>query len=70
MRLWWKNTKQKIRDISNYVFIIDDLRIYEDNNYEHGNWSDRKIYGGDGIDFIYNLFGYLITYLIIHIHAF
>jgi hypothetical protein len=48
---------KKIRDISNDVFIIDDLRIYEDNNYEHGNWSGREIYGGNGIDFIYNLFG-------------
>jgi len=48
---------QEIRDTSNDVFIIDDLRIYEDNDYEHGNWSGRDLYGGNGIDFIYNLFG-------------
>jgi hypothetical protein len=36
--------------------IIDDLRIYEDGNYEMGNWSDRHLYGGDGIQFIYDAF--------------
>jgi hypothetical protein len=41
----------------NSVILIDDLRIYEDGPYGNGNWSDRKKYGGDGIDFIYNLFG-------------
>jgi hypothetical protein len=39
------------------VFIIDDLRVYEDNNYTDGNWSLRKEVGGDGIDFVYELFG-------------
>ena len=37
-------------------YIIDDLRIYEDGNYEAGNWEDRKLYGGDGIQFIYDSF--------------
>ena len=37
--------------------IIDDLRIYEDGPYEGGNWKDRSIYGGNGIDFIIENFG-------------
>ena len=45
----------KGRDVSNDVFIIDDLRIYEDGPFEHGSWADRKLYGGDGIDFIEEL---------------
>jgi hypothetical protein len=36
------------------VFIIDDLRIYEDGPYELGNWDKRKELGGEGIDFIIN----------------
>lgn len=44
-------------DTSESVFVIDDLRIYEDGPYTGGNWSDRHKYGGDGIEFIYNLFG-------------
>lgn len=34
------------------VFIIDDLRIYEDGPYGAGNWNKRKELGGDGLDFI------------------
>lgn len=45
------------RDIKNDVFIIDDLRIYEDGPFENGNWSERKQLGGDGIDFINDLLG-------------
>lgn len=45
------------RDISNDVFIIDDLRVYEDNNYTGGNWNERTQIGGNGIDFIYRLLG-------------
>lgn len=45
----------KEKDVSNDVFIIDDLRIYEDGPFEHGSWSDRKLYGGDGIGFIEEL---------------
>lgn len=44
------------RDTSKDVFIIDDLRIYEDNNYSGGNWEARKRIGGDNIDFIFELF--------------
>jgi hypothetical protein len=44
------------RDISKDVFIIDDLRVYEDNNYGDGNWPLRQQAGGDGISFIYEIF--------------
>lgn len=44
------------RDISKDIFIIDDLRIYKDGPYSNGNWEPRKIIGGDGIEFIFNLF--------------
>lgn len=44
------------RDISKDVFIIDDLRVYEDNNYTDGNWPLRSVAGGDGIDFVYDIF--------------
>jgi hypothetical protein len=44
------------RDVSNDVFVIDDLRIYEDGPFEDGCWSDRKKYGADGIDFVEKLF--------------
>jgi len=44
------------RDVSNDVFVIDDLRIYEDGPFEDGNWKDRLKYGADGIDFIDELF--------------
>jgi hypothetical protein len=44
-------------DTKNSVILIDDLRIYEDGPYGNGNWLDREKYGGDGIDFIHDLFG-------------
>lgn len=47
---------KKYRTNNKDFIIIDDLRIYEDNNYEMGNWKDRKLYGGEGIQFIYDLF--------------
>ena len=46
----------KGRDVSNDVFVIDDLRVYEDGPFETGNWADRNLYGGDGIAFIEDLF--------------
>ena len=36
--------------------MIDDLRIYEDGPFESGNWDERSKYGGDGIEFIENIF--------------
>ena len=44
------------RDVTNDVFVIDDLRIYEDGPFGDGNWEDREKYGGDGIEFIEELF--------------
>ncbi len=46
----------KGRDVSNDVFVIDDLRVYEDGPFETGNWAERNLYGGDGIAFIEDLF--------------
>ena len=46
----------KGRDVSNDVFVIDDLRVYEDGPFETGNWAERNLYGGDGITFIEDLF--------------
>ena len=44
------------RDVTNDVFVIDDLRIYEDGPFGDGNREDREKYGGDGIEFIEELF--------------
>jgi hypothetical protein len=44
------------RDCSKDVFIIDDLRIYEDGPFEDGVWVERELLGGEGIDFIFELF--------------
>lgn len=44
------------RDVSKDFFVIDDLRVYEDGPFQDGNWADRHLYGGDGVDFIYKLF--------------
>lgn len=49
-------TIKQHRDTSKDVFIIDDLRVYEDNNYSDGNWPLKSQVGGDGIDFIFELF--------------
>lgn len=42
------------KDISKDVFIIDDLRIYEDGLYEAGNWDLRNQFGGDTSNFIFD----------------
>ena len=42
--------------MSDDVFVIDDLRVYEDGPFETGNWAERGLYGGDGIAFIEELF--------------
>ncbi len=41
------------KNISKDVFIIDDLRVYEVNDYTDGNWPLKNEVGGNGIDFIY-----------------
>ena len=47
---------KKYRPNNKDLFIIDDLRIYEDGQYEMGNWNERHLYGGNGIQFIYDAF--------------
>jgi len=42
------------RDTSRDVFLIDDLRIYEEGNYELGNWPKENGAVHTGIDFIYD----------------
>jgi len=46
----------KLRDTYRDVFICDDLRIYQDGDYQDGNWPAREKLGADGIGFIYELF--------------
>ncbi len=46
------NTRPKNKD----VFIIDDLRMYEDGPYEFGNWKDRLDFITNGIGFIEKIF--------------
>lgn len=58
-RLPLKSELEKItnnKDVTNDVFVIDDLRIYEDGPFEDGSWEDRTKYGGDGIEFVEELF--------------
>jgi hypothetical protein len=38
------------------LIFIDDLRIYEDGPFSNGNWAERNVLGGNGIDFIYDSF--------------
>jgi|TARA_B100001142_G_scaffold230724_1_gene228849 hypothetical protein len=45
------------RDLSKDIIFMDDLRIYVDRGYEAGNWDQRKMYGGDGYDFVEELIG-------------
>lgn len=46
----------RYHDITDDVFIIDDLRVYESGPFEAGNWEHRESTGGDGIEFIYDIF--------------
>lgn len=45
------------RDLSKDIIFMDDLRIYVDRGYEAGNWDQRKMYGGDGYEFVEELIG-------------
>jgi hypothetical protein len=48
---------KKEKDISNDVFLIDDLRIYEPGPFESGNWEEvyKNEKYKDGINFVYNI---------------
>lgn len=48
---------RQIRGNAPDVFIIDDLRIYEDGPFGNGNWRDRRTLGAEGIGFIEELYG-------------
>jgi len=41
------------KNVTNDVFIIDDLRIYERGNFQSGNWNEAIITGG--INFIFKM---------------
>lgn len=45
------------KNIENDVFIIDDIRIYVDDNYQSGNWNDSDATKLNGINFIYDILG-------------
>jgi len=46
------------KQIANDVFLIDDLRIYEDGNFDHGNMPDNIARPKNrNIDFVYKLLG-------------
>lgn len=48
---------KKGKDISNDIFLIDDLRIYESGSFENGNWNEvhQNEKYKDGINFVYNI---------------
>lgn len=48
---------KKEKNISNDVFLIDDLRIYESGNFENGNWDEvhKNEKYKQGIIFVYNI---------------
>lgn len=45
------------RDLSKDVIVMDDLRIYVDRGFAAGNWDQRRLYGGDGYDFVEDIIG-------------
>lgn len=47
---------KKFRVDKSDVIIIDDLRIYEDGNYEDGNWPERSNYAIGGREFVAEMF--------------
>lgn len=48
--------KNSDRDTSCDVFVIDDLRVYKDGVCPEGPWPFRAEAGGDGIEFVHELF--------------
>jgi len=55
------------RDLSNDIIFMDDLRIYVDRPFVAGPWSQRKLYGADGYDFVEQLIG--DTHILIEHHG-
>lgn len=56
----------KNRNISNDVFVIDDLRVYKDGPYESGPWPWRGTAGAEDCDFIEDMIG--DTHILIEHH--
>ena len=55
------------RDLSKDIIFMDDLRIYVDRNFVAGNWDQRRMYRGDGYDFVEELIG--DTHVLVEHHA-
>lgn len=55
------------RDLSNDIIFMDDLRIYVDRPFVAGPWPQRKLYGGDGYDFVEEIIGE--THILIEHHG-
>ena len=49
--------KDSGRDVSNDLFMMDDLRIYRDGPYVDGNWEWRRKAGDSNCDFVYDFWG-------------
>lgn len=49
---------KKYKNTDNDLFIIDDLRVYEDGPFTDGNWREAHLFPNKptGIQFIYELF--------------
>jgi hypothetical protein len=43
------------RDVSKDIIVIDDIRIYQDGPYEHGNFENRSVHGGQDLNFVEEL---------------
>lgn len=48
-------TQKRPQTIFKDVFIVDDLRIYEDGHFAAGNWDKRSEFGGSDSKFIFDL---------------
>jgi len=46
----------EFRHNNNDLIILDDLRIYKDDNFSDGNWENRIKYNIGNEQFIYNIF--------------
>ena len=56
-----------VRDVSRDVIICDDLFLYEDGPFEVGNWPLRERCGGNGVEFLHDIFSR--THLIIKTYS-
>jgi len=54
MDIIWKYRSHKHDHLA-----IDDLRIYEENDFTGGNWKDRALYGNPNLDFL-NKYNYKV----------